>query len=107
MGERAKLLLNEYSAKGLLYREELNLDNFYTADLKLMIEVARKEIERLNNIINELEKYCKEEIEEGNNALEQLSMLYNSSETESYIKGQQAKCNHILDKLQELTGEDK
>ena len=66
-----------------------------------------EEIERLNNIINELEKYCKEDIEEGNKALEQLSMLYNSSETEIYIKVQQAKCNNILDKLQELKGESK
>ena len=57
MGERAKVILNEYSAKNLLMRDTLDLDKFYTADLKLFVEVARKEIERLNNIINELEKY--------------------------------------------------
>ena len=56
MGERAKVILNEYSAKNLLMRDTLDLDKFYTADLKLFVEVARKEIERLNNIINELSK---------------------------------------------------
>ena len=49
MGERAKVILNEYSAKNLLMRDTLDLDKFYTADLKLFVEVARKEIERLNN----------------------------------------------------------
>lgn len=52
MGERAKVILNEYSARELLKRDTLNLDKFYTADLKLFVEVARKEIERLNNNIN-------------------------------------------------------
>ena len=57
MGERAKIILNEYSAKSLLMRDTLDLDKFYAADLKLFVEVARKEIVRLNDIINELEKY--------------------------------------------------
>lgn len=57
MGERAKVILNEYSAKNLLMRDTLDLDKFYTADLKLFVEVARKEIERLNNIINKGIKY--------------------------------------------------
>jgi cell division protein FtsB len=47
IGEQAKIILNEYSAKSLLMRDALNLDKFYTADLKLFVEVARKEIERL------------------------------------------------------------
>lgn len=49
MGKRAKVILNEYSAKNLLMRDTLDLDKFYTADLKLFVEVARKEIEILNN----------------------------------------------------------
>lgn len=57
MGERAKVILNEYSAKNLLMRDTLDLDKFYTADLKLFVEVARKEIERLNNIIKRLEEF--------------------------------------------------
>ena len=47
MGERAKITLNEWSAKAMLTRENLDLDNFYMADLKLMIEAARKEIKKL------------------------------------------------------------
>ena len=65
MGERAKVILNEYSAKNLLMRDTLDLDKFYTADLKLFVEVARKEIERLNNKhnkaieqINDYKIYC-------------------------------------------------
>ena len=53
MGERAKVILNEYSARDLLKRDTLDLDKFYTADLKLFVEVARKEIKSLNNIIGE------------------------------------------------------
>lgn len=56
MGERAKVILNEYSAKDLLMRDTLNLDKFYTTDLKMFIEVARKEIKRLNE---ELDRYKK------------------------------------------------
>ena len=67
------------------------------------LEIKQKqEIERLNNIIKGIEKYCIDEIEAGNKALEKLSNLYNSSDNESFIKGQQAKCEHILDKIQEL-----
>lgn len=57
MGERAKVILNEYYAKDLLMKDTLDLDKFYTADLKLFVEVARKEIERLNNIIKDIEEY--------------------------------------------------
>lgn len=57
MGERAKVILNEFSAKSMLMRDTVDLNKFYTADLKLMIEVARKEIERLNNIINRIEEH--------------------------------------------------
>lgn len=54
MGEKAKVILNEYTAKSLLMRDTLDLDKFYTADLKLFIKAAREEIKRLNN---ELERY--------------------------------------------------
>lgn len=93
MGERAKIILNEYSAKSLLMRDTLDLDKFYTADLKLFVEVARKEIERLNNIINELEKGIKENIEE----LEEHQLSRDRIDED---KG-------ILRFLQELKGSDK
>ena len=66
MGERAKVILNEYSARDLLKRDKLDLDKFYTADLKLFVEVARKEIKSLNNIINELENYIRARADDDN-----------------------------------------
>ena len=89
MGERAKIILNEYSAKSLLMRDTLDLDKFYTADLKLFVEVARKEIKRLNNIINKLEKYINEEY-----IYDELGMKMFDAST-------------LQDKLQELKGSDK
>jgi len=56
VGERAKIILNEWSAKAMLDRENLDLDKFYMADLKLMIEVAKKELKDLNNKIAKLEQ---------------------------------------------------
>ena len=102
MGKRAKVILNEYSAKNLLMRDTLDLDKFYTADLKLFVEVARKEIERLNNIINELEK----EIDR---------LLERQYESERFAKEQgfdtylPAKENLLCvkNKLQELKGSNK
>lgn len=46
MGERAKVILNEYTAKRLLMRDSLDLDKFYNSDLKLLIK-APKKIEKL------------------------------------------------------------
>lgn len=56
MGERAKIILNEYSAKSMLMRDAIDLDKFYTADLKLMIEVAKKEIKKLEQENESLKK---------------------------------------------------
>ena len=98
MGERAKVILNEYSAKNLLMRDTLDLDKFYTADLKLFVEVARKEIERLNNIINELEKYLRNEEAE-------YDRLYEEQDEQEYLDKYFATRN-VLNKLQELKGSD-
>ncbi len=56
MGERAKIILNEYYARSLLMKDTLDLDKFYTADLKLFVEVARDEIKRLKNNWAELKE---------------------------------------------------
>lgn len=93
MGERAKVILNEYSAKNLLMRDTLDLDKFYTADLKLFVEVARKEIERLNNIIKELEKWL----------VEWREML---DCPDFYEEGIIDCINDTLIKLQELKGDE-
>ena len=113
MGERAKVILNEYSAKNLLMRDTLDLDKFYTADLKLFVEVARKEIERLNNIINELKKEnsrlrkkikeLKEENKQFKDNWDKLKEWLESNWEESqdiwFVK--------IINKMQELEGSDK
>ena len=91
MGERAKVILNEYSARDLLKRDTLDLDKFYTADLKLFVEVARKEIKNLNNIINELEKWLEED----------LKQVYRDAGYRHNL------ILEVLDKLQELKGSDK
>ena len=59
MGERAKIMLNEYTAKALLKRDDLDLDKFYSTDIKTMVKVAQQELKKKDNIINELEEYIK------------------------------------------------
>ena len=54
-----------------------------------------KEVERLNNIINELEKYLQNEIHNGR------------SEDNVWLMGCYDEDREILDKLQELKGSDK
>ena len=63
MGERAKIMLNEYTAKALLKRDDLDLDKFYSTDIKMMVKVAQQELKKKDNIINELEKWVKDYIE--------------------------------------------
>ena len=56
MGERAKIIVNEYSALELLKRKDLDLDKFYSSDLKIFINAAKQEIEKLNNIIDKQDR---------------------------------------------------
>lgn len=60
MGERAKIMLNEYTAKALLKRDDLDLDKFYSTDIKMMVKVAQQELKKKDNIITELEKWLEE-----------------------------------------------
>ena len=60
MSERAKIMLNEYTAKALLKRDDLDLDKFYSTDIKMMVKVAQQELKKKDNIIDELEKWCNE-----------------------------------------------
>lgn len=69
--------------------EELSQSIF---DLNLKIMEKDKEIERLNNIINELEKWIKEDTEKYMITME---------------TGRAFNMFDILDKLQELKGSDK
>lgn len=56
MGERAKVILNEYTAKSLLMRDSLDLDKFYNSDLKLLIKAAKEKIKRYEELITKYDK---------------------------------------------------
>lgn len=59
MGERARIVINEYSALELLKNDNLDLDKFYNSDLKIFIKVLKKEINRLNQ---EISIICKNDL---------------------------------------------
>ena len=63
MGERAKVIVNDYSALQLLKNKKLDIDKFYSADLKIFVKVAQQEIDRLNNIINGIEEFFQYEFD--------------------------------------------
>ena len=65
------------------------------------LEKANKEIERLNNIINELEKWLGESIEK--HTEDYLDWKYDRN---VYLAGSK-KLQNVLDKLQELKGSGK
>lgn len=61
----------------------------------------QKEIDRLNNIINELEKYINE------TKLEEFEKEYGRRYGKTFTQAEVIICNMILNKLQELKGSDK
>ena len=78
--------------------EQVGYQEFYRyfQEKTTLIEQQRKEIERLNNIINELEKWLKEQ-----------RNYYYENYYYSDFNAYGNKCDDVLDKLQELKGEDK
>ena len=56
MGEKAKLNINEPIAIALIKKDDLDLDKFYSADLKIFVKAAAKEIKRLENLNQQLIK---------------------------------------------------
>ena len=97
MGERAKIMLNEYTAKALLKRDDLDLDKFYSTDIKMMVKVAQQELKKKDNIINELEK----ELREGS-----FDVYFCSTNTQKTFKSNEIIIKSlILDKLKELKEE--
>lgn len=60
-----------------------------------------KEIKRLNNIINELEKYINE------TKLVEFEKEYGRRYSKTFTQAEVIICNMILNKLQELKGSDK
>ena len=52
---KATRILNEYHIKELILRGNPQYENFYKEELIEFCKISKREIERLNNIINELE----------------------------------------------------
>ena len=82
-----------------------NLNNDATRLLK-KYEEKIKEIKRLNNIINGMEKYCNEEIKDYDKALNNKVFILTEKGKESY-EAEKMCFLDMLDKLQELKGSDK
>ena len=76
------------------------VENFIEYQVQL-IDSLDKEIERLNNIINELEKWLGESIEK--HTEDYLDWKY---DRKVYLAGSE-KLQNVFDKLQELKGSDK
>ena len=66
--------------------------------IKKLLEKKDKEIERLNNIINELEEWLEQEYE-----VVKANSIQEPNNSEWYIKWNERK--NTLDKLQELKGD--
>ena len=73
-------------------------------DIEEYLDKQDKEIERLNNIINELEKWYKKQYEDTNKCLDYAREYHNLQDTEKYTRDHNmfAMCMEKLDKLKEL-----
>ena len=91
------MMLNEYTAKALLKRDDLDLDKFYSTDIKTMVKVAQQELKKKDNIINELEEYIKP----------YLYMLNGIQDRDIYEQCQLDDFTDIMEKLQELKENNK
>ena len=91
---------NEYHQNIIHELETMKQPNqLYSENVKL-----RSENKRLNNIINELEKYCIEEIEDYS---KEIKSQYITDNTRVQYEGEKVCFEDILDRLQELKGSDK
>ena len=68
------------------------------------VKLLLNEIERLNNIINELEKYCNEEIEDYD---KNIKSQYVTDITKEQYEGEKVCFEDMLYKIKELKGEIK
>lgn len=83
---------------------EVNMNIYDIPILVEQLEKANKETERLNNIINELEKYCNEEIGDYD---KYINSQYITDIAREQYEGEKVCFEDMLGKLQELKGSDK
>ena len=67
MGERAKVIINEYSALEILKRTDFDLSKFYSSDYKIFINALLKENKQLQSQLQQKENIIKEVREYINN----------------------------------------
>lgn len=102
-------ILNEYHIKELILRGNPQYENFYKEELIEFCKISKQEIDRLNNIIYELEKYIVEEIddaqEELNTILQGNDLDYKNECTKEFNCIRNA-LDMLLDKIKELKDSD-
>ena len=81
---------------------EVSMNVYDIPILVEQLEKANKETERLNNIINELEKYCNEEIEDYDKAIS--SKILSEIGRDKY-EAEKMCFLDMLDKIKELKGD--
>lgn len=84
---KAARILNEYHIKELMLKGNPQYENFYKEELIEFCKISKHEIDRLNNIINELEKWL--------------------IETDEKYWGDEDSYKIVLDKLKELKENNK
>ena len=102
--EEIKLEIKKPTGNEIVKKMWDKLDDEEQGFINVMIDRDNKqneEIERLNNIINELEKYCIEEIEDYSKAIK--SQYITDIAREQY-EGEKVCFEDILYRLQELKG---
>ena len=109
--EDIKIINEEHRVLNGKLREELEFEKATNkellstgADLENKLYEEQDKNKRLNNIINELEKYCIEEIEDYS---KEIKSQYITDNTRVQYEGEKVCFEDILDRLQELKGSDK
>ena len=97
MGEKAKMIMNEYTGLGILLRPDFDVNKFYSSDLKVFIKTARKALEDYKTKMDKA-------IEYHNNCIENLELSkINDNEKLAY----QVACEIHKNYLNILQGSDK
>ena len=97
MGERAKVIINEYSALEILKRTDFDLSKFYSSDYKIFINALLKENKQLQSQLQQKENIIKEVREYIEHENFKRTILVGVS-TKKYTKDILNKILEILDK---------
>ena len=62
MGERAKIIVNEYSALEIMKRPDFDINKFYSNDYKIFVKAAVKEFKNYNKLRTEYNNLYQENV---------------------------------------------